>query len=426
MRPPGSISVSRNDTAIARGPHRLPELGPRVLLITAAAFVGLIVKIVIDATTIGTNDVLTWERFLVEAHQFGGIGLYRMDPLFNHPPFIITFLHAVGRAARLTGLPFPFWLRLPAIAADLGSLVLVYVIGQREGLNLRTSSLVLLALAPASIMISGFHGNTDPVMIFFVLLSIYFLDRQSPWAAGLAAGMSLNIKVAAVIFLPAILFAFAGYRQRGKFLATAVLTVVVGSLPYLVENPLLIASHTLGYTSLAGHWGVTRLMSWLPAGYGHLEAAYIRWGGPVLLVAIAGIAWWLNRSSRRPRPFLQAGLSVFLFLGLTPGFGVQYLAWIVPWVVALGRVATLAVYAATGLFLFAVYTFWSQGFPWYLADSNVTGDWRGGVIVLELLAWLAIVVFSLPLWRRARWGLDSPSPRKSPSPARGGGSGWGL
>jgi hypothetical protein len=373
----------------------LRALGPRALLIIAAT-VALIVKIVIDATTVGTNDVLTWERFLAEAHQLGGIGLYRGDPLFNHPPFIITFLHGIGRAARITGLPFQFWLRLPAIVADLGSLFLVYRIAQREGLNVRTSALVLLALAPASIMISGFHGNTDPVMIFFVLLSIYFLDRQSPWAAGIAAGMSLNIKVAAIIFLPAILFAFLGYRQRGKFLAAAIVTVVVASLPYLVEDPLVIARQTLGYTSIAGHWGVTRLMSWLPPGFGQLEAAYIRWGGPVLLVAIAGIAWWFNRSSRRPPPFLQAGLSVILFLALTPGFGVQYLAWIVPWVVALGRTTTAAVYAASGLFLFAVYTFWSQRFPWYLANSFVTGDWRGRIIILELLCWLSIVAV-LPL-----------------------------
>ena len=31
--------------------------------------------------------------------------------------------------------------------------------------------LVLMAAASASIMISGFHGNTDPEMMFFVLLS---------------------------------------------------------------------------------------------------------------------------------------------------------------------------------------------------------------------------------------------------------------
>jgi hypothetical protein len=386
-------------------------LGPRALLI-GAAILGLIVKIVIDANTFGTNDVYAWQNFLVEAHKFGGIGLYRSDSQFNHPPFIITFLHVIGRAARMTGLPFQFWLRVPAIAADLGSLVLVYLIAQREHLQVRTTTLALLALAPASIMISGFHGNTDPVMIFFVLLSIYFLDRQSPWAAGLAAGMSLNIKVAALIFLPAILFAFAGSRQRGKFLAAAVLSVVVGSLPYLVEDPLLIARHTLGYTSLAGHWGVTRLISWLPPGFGTIEKAYIRWGGVALLVVIAAIAWWLNRSPRRPPPFLQAGLSVFLFLSLTPGFGVQYLAWIVPWVVALGTRVTVAVYAACGLFLFAVYTFWSQGFPWYLADSNTVGDWRGGIIVLEVLAWLSIVaalLLSMASTARRRQGSEVPA-----------------
>ncbi len=90
----------------------------------------------------------------------------------------------------------------------------------------------------------------------------------------------------------------------------------------------------------------------------------------------------------------------------------QYLAWIVPWVVALGTRVTVAVYAACGLFLFAVYTFWSQGFPWYLADSNTVGDWRGGIIVLEVLAWLSIVaalLLSIASTARRRQSSEVPA-----------------
>ena len=42
----------------------------------------------------------------------------------------------------------------------------------------RAVLVTLLAVAPPSILISGFHGNTDPVMILFVLLSMYLLDRK--------------------------------------------------------------------------------------------------------------------------------------------------------------------------------------------------------------------------------------------------------
>ena len=46
---------------------------------------------------------------------------------------------------------------------------------------------LLLAVAPISIMVSGFHGNTDPLMVFLVLLSVYLLEaRRSTWRAGVA------------------------------------------------------------------------------------------------------------------------------------------------------------------------------------------------------------------------------------------------
>jgi len=39
---------------------------------------------------------------------------------------------------------------------------------------------LLLAAAPAAIMISGFHGNTDLIMICFVVLAAYCMEKKSP------------------------------------------------------------------------------------------------------------------------------------------------------------------------------------------------------------------------------------------------------
>src|SRR5689334_963170 len=42
----------------------------------------------------------------------------------------------------------------------------------------------------------GLHGNTDPILIFFLLLSIYLIDSQRPpWLAGAALGMAANFKL---------------------------------------------------------------------------------------------------------------------------------------------------------------------------------------------------------------------------------------
>ena len=45
--------------------------------------------------------------------------LKRAEALFNHPPFMVHVLQIMTELARRTGLPFFFWLRLPAILADV-------------------------------------------------------------------------------------------------------------------------------------------------------------------------------------------------------------------------------------------------------------------------------------------------------------------
>jgi ammonia channel protein AmtB len=89
----------------------------------------------------------------------------------------------------------------------------------------------------------------------------------------------------------------------------------------------------------------------------------------------------------------------------TPGFGVQYLAWLVPWAVAAGFVPALLWYSTSGVFLFAVYTYWSQQLPWYYANSLKMRDWGGSIVVAEIGAWLATAAVLVVLLRRAGAGV---------------------
>jgi len=383
--------------ATAHAPRPIAHLW--LLAIALAAIVALAVKVTIARTTYGTNDVSYWAWFLERLHESGGVGLYRStDPangskFFNHPPFMIRALQVLDRLTVTTGVPFPFWLRLPAILADLGGLLLVWrLLAPRLDRALSPLALVLLALAPPSIMIAGFHGNTDPVMIAFVLLALYLLDRRyPPWLAGVAFGMSLNIKIVPVIFVAAIILHLPDLRRRLGFLVATGLTFLVGSLPFLLQDPVFIVKRVFGYGSFSGFWGVSRLLTrYLPPDAWAIEA-YANQGKYVALGAVGIASLWLHLRHRDASLFQQCGLLAFIFLALSPGFGVQYLAWLIPWVVVLGAPATALFYATSGLFLFLVYTYWAQAFPWYLADSVSVGMWQDPVIGYELLCWATIV-----------------------------------
>jgi Dolichyl-phosphate-mannose-protein mannosyltransferase len=358
-----------------------------------SVLLAFLAKLILSLTTIGTNDSATWYGFLSYISQHDGISLYHHIDLFNHPPFMIHVLQVMGFLTSFTGISFYFWLRLPAILTDIGSVVIVArLLKLYLGPRFSRSTLVLLALSPASVMISGFHGNTDPLMIFFILLAIYSLDQKSNvWLAGIAFGMSMNIKVTPIIFLPALLLYLPSNNKRLLFLMLTGATFVICGLPYTVQDPLFIGMRLFGYSSNYGDWGISRLLVLLSTnldGFQSLNLAYTQLGKWIMLAFIIGESIWMNRSLQKPPLFLQFGLIAFTFMAITPGFGVQYFAWLVPWV-SISIEMALFYYTASGLFLFFVYTAWSREIPWFFAISfKLTGS----LMYIEILCWVSVVI----------------------------------
>lgn len=375
----------------------------------AGALVALAAKLLLASTTFGTTDVRSFLYFLLQDQAAGPVAVYERVKDFNHPPSMIFALEAIHRLAEATGLSFSFWLRLPAILADIGSLLLVASCLQ-PARGFGRTALVLCAAAPVSVLVSGFHGNTDPVMIFFVVLSIALLERSRPvWLAGVAMGMALDVKVVPLVFWPAIFLWLPGSRKRIEYFGAALLAVLAAWSPLFFASPELVARRVFGYASSYGIWGLSRILSAAPP-LAPAADLFREHGRILLMAAIVALSWWMNRRERRPALFRQIGVVAFAFLALTPGFGLQYLAWLVPFTAVLPLAAAVSFHVASGAFLIAVYTywcqmppgsaadpdwfgssFWSRGLPWNIANAHRIGSWRGELVLLEAACWLAVV-----------------------------------
>ena len=387
-----------------RAGHTRLTLVHRALVVGAVA--AFLLKIVLALLTYGSTDALIFEADLMKIKQDGGVALYRDGirtewcgqvgqwpcPVFNHPPFIILALEAWEALARMSGLPLRFWLRVTCALADVGSLMLLVRILNARRPNAQIA-LILFAVSPIAIVLSGFHGNTDPILIFFVLFSIHLIESCRPaWLAGAALGMAMNVKIWPVLLAPAALLGLRGTRRKAAFLAGAGTVFVVASLPFLVAAPRLVITRVFGYESQSGTWGLSLLSAVLrsSAPLAWLGDAYGRFGKILSLGLVLAASIW-----PRPRPvpgtlFLRCGFVMFLFLSSVPGFGVQYLAWLVPWVVALGIRATAAYYAAGTVFLVTYYNAAAGRFPWYLANSLARPAWTGTVLFAGLVCWVVV------------------------------------
>ncbi len=375
------------------------------IVITAAFFVTLF-KIYIALTTYGSNDIWSWNFFANTMHQYGAIKLYQKIDRFIHPPFMIHILNLWLILSKKTSLPFQFWVRLPGILADFGSILLVKSILEKTNTPFSKIAFMTMVLAPISIMVSGFHGNTDPVLMFFLLIAIDRLSLElsnfNLIAAGLAFGMAISIKMVPLMYLPAIFFYLPDNKKRIKFLLYAFATFFTLALPYLAEDPKLILVKILNYHSLYGYWGISFIFKATHNIY--LNTIFKEFGAyfTMLLITLAAFCMNWRIHGKKPSIFTQCALTTFLFFIFTPGFGVQYLAWTVPWIVLLSARESLYYNAITGLFLFTVYSFWSEKFPWYYANSVKIGLWHGNISAIGLLAWLSMIMVTILLITRIR------------------------
>jgi len=370
----------------------------QIAILGAAAF-AFLCKLLLALNTFGTNDVYAWERFAHWSALFGS-RLYTIDPAFNHPPSMIHVLALLSWLAKTTGIFFPFWLRLPAILADLGSLwVVSRILEERLQEPLIRWGLLLFALSPALILVSGFHGNTDSAVMFFLLLAVWRGERDVQ--SGALFGAAMCVKILPIVVLPVFFFARRDWRRRIVFLASAAAVIVLAWSPYLFRNPADIYRQVAGYSSIYGHWGLTWLAAWhMPFFRDSWHDAFQRWGAYGSLAIITVAAWAVNRAPARAPVYTQTGAALFFFLAAANGFGVQYLAWLVPWTIGIGILPTAFFTLATGAFLLAVYNFWAGGFPWFLADSNYAGDFVPHLDYLLTLCWISVIVLACAAWRR--------------------------
>lgn len=390
-------------------------VGARRWLVLGAAALALVPKLIMAATTYGTNDITHWLAFLQGVRQAGPIGVYGFPfkgSLYNHPPLIGYYLELI-RAGAHFGLKPQFSIRAISSLADIPTALLVYeLLRRRRSLRLATAAGVLMAISPVLITISGFHGNTDPVFTMLTLLSVYLLvDRRAPVLGGAAMALAIGVKIVPVIVLPClVVYALTrGWRVAVRYVASFGLVSLVFWGPALSQQFANIRTNVFGYKGINQHdWGIDQLGRW--AGYPPWMT-FFDGAGRLLIVAfcalVPAVLVW-----RRPASVVEgAALALAGFLALSPTFGMQYLAWAAAATFLLSFWGGVAYNALAGALLVHVYTLWSGSFPWTRGYGR---EFTPGEAVMALVVWAVLCITVVVGVRRmlfaARTGVPSPPP----------------
>jgi len=391
---------------------------PRVLVLLLAA-AALCAKLYCAATTFGSSDVVFFYQFAGTIHEKGLLAMYRETPFFNHTPLVGWFSDAAYVFAGGEKPFFVFYLRLPAIFADFFAVIALLWLREKTG-QPPWWALCIFAASPVSFMISGYHGNVDSVMALGVLLAGIACAVNRPALCGLCLGLACNIKIIPLILAPAFFFLWWQRRQALRFSIPTVLTVLVGWSYPLCTIPAIFLKNVLGYGSIWGVWGITyglRLTD-LPAlrNIAFLETtptqAAIMSGLKLVIVISALVLAWRGRKAEGLAIFQTLALIWGVFFVFAPGFGAQYLAWLMPcFLMANARwYAWLAATSSVALFVF--YNVISLGMPWRFGFRvhSTAAQWTPSLV----MPWLVLAAFLV--WQ-ARLSFAKPGLSLEPQPA---------
>jgi hypothetical protein len=227
------------------------------------------------------------------------------------------------------------------------------------------------------------------------LLGVYLLVvRRWAFAAGVAFGIALSIKLVPVVLVPVLLVVLVrlGWRRLAAFAGGGAIVFALLWVPVLVSRWDGFREQVLAYNGSAlREWGLPQFLTWGElSGAGGWLAGSGRFG--ILLasgLAAAAVAW------RRPDAVIPAaGLALVLFLLLSPAFGMQYLAWPLAAAYLVDTAAATVYNAAASVFVLVVYSNWSDAYPWRWYDAWAV-PFTSGELVLMVLTWVALAAVGL-------------------------------
>jgi hypothetical protein len=331
--------------ARAAADRALRALGEPGAWFWLALALGVALRAWLVAATDGSFDVAIKRVHAGSVGAHGVLATYARSEILNHPPLMARFFAAAAALAESSGVPFRVWLRAPFAALDLGTALLALRL--LRGSPWRFAAVAAYWLHPLALVFSAYHGNTDSAVAFFALLSLVGAVAGRPALAGGALGLGLWVKLPALLAAPALCLAFATWRERALFAASAAVVGGIGWLPELAQDPALLFRRIVAYpgTDVVTPRGVAVWGLWHVLGLAGtpLARAARAHNGLVCLAPILALAW-LRRGRRSARELgTTLAASFALLYGTTSFWAWQYLAWSLPfWLFLDPRVAAAA------------------------------------------------------------------------------------
>lgn len=268
-----------------------------ILALILRLFLSLLPGFLIDV-----NDWFSWSLIL---NHFDFSHFYNRGFFADYTPGYLYILSLLGFIKNMLNLPnnlFYFLLKVPAIISELLIGLVVYIEAKRYlSKKMALFSLLFILFNPVLIFNSSVWGQIDAVLTLFLLLSVYFLNKNSLVLSSLFFGLALLVKPQAIAIIPVFFLYLFKRFSPGNILRLSLpflVSVTLVSWPFFLEKPLIglvdLIKGTAGqypYTSLFAYnfWGVVGF--WIKDSTTAVGVPY-SWIGYVFLAVFWMLVWY--------------------------------------------------------------------------------------------------------------------------------------
>ena len=220
--------------------------------------------------------------------------------------------------------------KLPILATDLGVGLLLCVLMFKKSFTALLFSLIMWFFNP-HFLLYGSYTNTEPITIFFVFLSLYFLGIKNKLSV-LLYSLAISFKTYPIILIP-IFFAIV---KRKKLIIIGLLLFLIISIPFFKSTEDLVY-YIKGSLLVHGERGVQgrpilSYISYYLQGYNisFLQYSFFKFYVYSALFSGGLLTIFLFYKKKVEDKYLLSSLSFFCFYILTPVLNRTHLMWVMP------------------------------------------------------------------------------------------------
>lgn len=206
---------------------------------------GILIRIILIPTSGFKIDTDAWFAWALRLNEGGFNNFYSEQVWTNYTPgflYILSLLGVLKEVLNISDPNFYLILKFPTIISEILLGLLAFKIVE-ETVNKKWALLIssLILFNPSYIFNSSIWGQIDGILTFFLLISIYYLDKQRLTQSSLAYSLAFLIKPQAIAIAPIFILYLLKNTKRANFwrlFLPGSLVVILLSFPFFQSNPL--------------------------------------------------------------------------------------------------------------------------------------------------------------------------------------------